>query len=93
MTTSAAIEIYLAAGKREFSRHARRIAELEQAADLKPGSLADSMLGGLFDQCNNDSGEWASYLSSGWDGLNEPELEAMIGPLCEKWRQEELAAQ
>jgi len=86
------IETYLAAGQREFSRQACRIAELEEAADLEPGSLARSMLGGLFDQHNNDAGEWASYLSSGWDGLNEPELESMIGPLCEKWRKEELAA-
>ena len=31
------------------------------------------------------AGEWASW-------LNEPELESMIGPLCEKWRKEELAA-
>ena len=87
------MESYLAAGQREFSQQARRIAELERAASLEPGSLARSMLGGWFDQCNNDAGEWASFLSSGWDGLNAPEVESMIRPLCEKWAQDEVALQ
>ena len=93
MKASASIETYLAAGQREFSRHARRIAELERDADLDPGSLARSMLGGLFDQCNNDAAAWADFFCSGWEGMKEQHVvEAMISPLCEKWRKEELAA-
>jgi len=94
MIDSASIEPYLAAGQREFSRHASRIAELERDADLDPGSLAKSMLGGLFDQFNNDPAEWADFFCNGWEGMKEEhEVEAMIRPLCERWRQEGLRGQ
>lgn len=77
------------AGERAFARYARRIAKIERAADLAPGSLAEAMIAGLFDQ-NNSASEWAGWIGNGWDCEQSPaEIEAALAPVVAKWTEAE----
>ena len=83
------LETYIEAGQREFAHYARKLAEIEQAADLDPGSLVDSMLGGLFEQLDS-AVQWAGWIAEGWDcGQSESDIEAALRPLVERWKQED----
>ena len=87
------LETYIEAGQREFAHYARKLAEIEQAAALDPGSLVDSMLGGLFEQ-NDSVANWAGWIGEGWDlSQSASDIEAALRPLVERWGREELTSQ
>jgi len=85
------LETYITSGQREFAHYARKLAEIEQAADLEPGSLVESLLTGI-DYRN--AFELTGYIKGGWD-LSQPgcDIEAALRPLVERWEQEELTSQ
>lgn len=81
------LETYIEAGHREFAHYARRIAEIEQAADIEPGSLVDGLLSGLD---YRDAFELAGYITGGWDcSQSESDIEAALVPLVERWKRED----
>jgi hypothetical protein len=70
---------YLKAGKQGFDAYARKLAEVEQAADLDAGSLVEALLSGMPD---NSPGELAGWIASGWIcSQEEDELEAALAPV------------
>ena len=81
------LETYIEAEQREFAHYARKLAELEQAADLEPGSLVDALLAGM--NCG-DAWEVADYVTSGWVcSQSASDMEAALRPLVERWEQED----
>ena len=70
---------YLKAGKQGFAAYARKLAEVEQAADLDAGSLVEALLSGMPD---NSPSELAGWIASGWNcSQEEDELEAALAPV------------
>ncbi len=81
------IETYIEAGQREFAHYARKLAEIEQAADIEPGSLVDALLSGLD---YGDAFELAGYIEGGWNcSKSESEIEAALVQLVERWKRED----
>jgi hypothetical protein len=74
---------YLAEGWKVFAAYSRKLAEVEKAADLEAGSLADALLSGLPD---NSPGELAGWIASGWNcSQEEDELESALVPVFKRW--------
>ena len=70
---------------------ADRLREVEEAADLKRGSIAESLLVGVVDQMNAGPGEVFGYIASGWN-LKDAALSAERCALLQaRWREEDAA--
>lgn len=80
------LSVYLEAGREAFERAAVRLAELEQAADLEPGSLVDQLAGGFaFGQAQEPHGA-SSFILGGWDCSHDAgETEAALAAAVARW--------
>lgn len=74
---------YLKAGKREFAAYARKLAEVEQAADLDAGSLVEALLSGMPDGSPRELAGWITHgwiCSQSWESM-----EAALVPVFKRW--------
>jgi hypothetical protein len=71
-------------------KKARRFRELEQAADIEPGSVIDGLLSG-FDAYEQSTGELVKYIEDGWELTDPAATITSVRVLSGKWHEEDAA--